>query len=90
MPIRGKNVPSASASNGGNGDSNGADGEDEDELHPIKEQLKQESLMPRTDISSELNDALIDQLNEKNWKERQAALEKLEQIYVTINLLSLI
>jgi cytoskeleton-associated protein 5 len=80
IPIRGKNLPGASASNGGNGDSNGADGEDEDELDPIKEQLKQESLMPRTDISSELNDALIDQLNEKNWKERQAALEKLEQI----------
>lgn len=80
-PIRGKNVPGASGQSGSNGDTGGGGGEDDDdESDPIKQQLKQEALMPRTDISGELSDALMDQLNEKNWKERQAALEKLEQI----------
>ena len=73
-------MPGAS-SNGSNG--NGLTGDyedDEDDNDPVKQQLKHESLMPRTDISGELNDTLIDQLNEKNWKERQAALEKFESI----------
>ena len=78
VPIRGKNVPGAASAS--NGDSNGNADEEEEDSDPIKQQLKQESLMPRTDISNELTDTLMDQLNEKNWKERQAALEKLEQI----------
>ena len=47
---------------------------------PVKLQLQQEALFPRVDISGLLNDALFDQLNDKNWKERQAALEKIETI----------
>ena len=76
VPIRGRNVPgAASASNGAGGDSD-AGGADEE----VNEQLQQEALFPRVDISGQLTDALMDQLNDKNWKERQAALEKLETI----------
>ncbi len=47
--------------------------------------------MPRTDISPLLTDDLLTQLNDKNWKERQAALERLDQIlrenkFITANL----
>ena len=76
VPIRGRNVPSASSSNGGGGGGEAAAEEDD----PMQQQLAQEALLPRTDISSQLNDSLIEQLNDKNWKERQAALEKLENI----------
>ena len=77
-PIRGKNSASAQSNSGGNGGDNEDDGEEADD--PIKQQLQAESMMPRTDISSQLTDQLMDQLNDKNWKERQAALEKLETI----------
>ena len=79
VPIRGRNVPNAASSGGAKG--SGADAEEEDEADdPLQQQLKQESLMPRTDISGDLTETLMDQLNDKNWKERQAALEKLDQI----------
>jgi cytoskeleton-associated protein 5 len=73
-PVRGKNTMSEQHSAGANGDAE-ANGDDE-----TAEQLRQEALMPRTDISPQLTDALIEQLNDKNWKERQAALERLESI----------
>ena len=63
-------MPGAS-SNGSTGDYE----DDEDDNDPVKQQLKHESLMPRTDISGELNDTLIDQMNEdrstivKKWFE---------------------
>ncbi len=69
-------MPKASKSQG-SGEEGGADEEEDD---PVEQQRKQEELMPRTDISEQLNEALLEQLNDKNWKERQAALEKLEQI----------
>jgi cytoskeleton-associated protein 5 len=75
-PIRGKNSASAQSNSGGNGDNE----EEAEEDDPIKQQLQAEAMMPRTDISSQLTDQLMDQLNDKNWKERQAALEKLETI----------
>jgi cytoskeleton-associated protein 5 len=78
VPIRGKNQPNASASNGGA--ENGDNDEEDDADDPVQQQLRTEALMPRTDISGLLADSLIDQLNDKNWKERQAALEKLDQI----------
>ena len=34
--------------------------------------------MPRVDISDQLTEELMTQLTDKNWKERQAALEKIE------------
>lgn len=80
VPIRGRNVPKAGGGGGGGGSGDGEANEDEDTTDPIQMQLQQEALMPRTDISSQLTDALIEQMNDKNWKERQAALEKLEQI----------
>jgi cytoskeleton-associated protein 5 len=43
-------------------------------------EAQKEALIPRTDISAQFTDALMDQLNDKNWKERQAALERVEQI----------
>ena len=79
VPIRGRNVPSAE--NGSNGGAeNGGGDEEEAADDPVKLQLQQEALFPRVDISGLLNDALFDQLNDKNWKERQAALEKIETI----------
>lgn len=78
IPIRGKNVPGASSSSNDDGGSDG--GGDPAEDDPIAQQLAAEALMPRTDISSQLSDSLMDQLNDKNWKERQAGLEKLEGI----------
>ncbi|RNA27578.1 cytoskeleton-associated 5 isoform X1 [Brachionus plicatilis] len=73
VPIRGKNVPSSnSASDGAH--------RGEEELDPMQAQLQQEALMPRTDIGAQLNEDLINQMNDKNWKERQAALEKIELI----------
>lgn len=76
-PIRGKNLLSAQSGSAQNGDENDADQVEDD---PMQQQLQQEALMPRTDISSQLSDQLMEQLNDKNWKERQAALEKLEAI----------
>ncbi|CAF0735545.1 unnamed protein product [Brachionus calyciflorus] len=75
VPIRGKNVPGAGSSGSGSGE-----GEPEEELDPIQLQMQQEALIPRTDISAQLNEELMNQLNDKNWKERQAALEKIENI----------
>ena len=74
-PIRGKNV--ASAAQAQNGDGEAAADEEPD---PIKMQLEQEALMPRADIGAQLADSLMEQLNDKNWKERQAALERIEAI----------
>jgi cytoskeleton-associated protein 5 len=76
-PIRGKNSASAQSNSSGGGGDNEEEAEEDD---PIKQQLQAEAMMPRTDISSQLTDQLMDQLNDKNWKERQAALEKLETI----------
>ena len=59
-PIRGKNSASAQSNSGGNGGDNEDDGEEADD--PIKQQLQAESMMPRTDISSQLTDQLMDQL----------------------------
>ena len=72
-PIRGKNVPSSSSETG-------AGEQGDQEIDPIQAQLEQEALIPRTDISSQLTEELINQLNDKNWKERQAALERIEVI----------
>ena len=79
VPTRGKNVPNA---NGGGSGDNGdeAGGGDEATDDPVQLQLQQEALFPRVDISGSLDDALMDQMNDKNWKERQAALEKIENI----------
>jgi cytoskeleton-associated protein 5 len=76
VPMRGKNVPGVGASAAGG---NEADAEEEI-TDPVQLQLQQEALMPRTDISTQLTDTLMEQLNDKNWKERQAALEKIDQI----------
>ncbi len=74
VPIRGMNVLNVNSQSGGDG-SGGAEEED-----PVELQKKQEALFPRTDISGEFNETLMNQLNDKNWKERQAALERIEQI----------
>ncbi len=47
---------------------------------PEEQQRRQEALMPRTDIADQFTDTLMEQLNDKNWKERQAGLEKIEQL----------
>lgn len=77
VPSRGWNVPKASR---GGQDDDGAAGDDVEEDDPAEAQRKQEALLPRTDISDQLNEALMEQMSDKNWKERQAGLEKLEQI----------
>lgn len=77
VPSRGWNVPKASR---GGQDDDGAAGDDVEEDDPAEAQRKQEALLPRTDISEQLNEALMEQMSDKNWKERQAGLEKLEQI----------
>ena len=78
-PTRGLYVPKQGGAGGAGGedDAAAAAGDDDD---PVAAQLKQEALLPRVDISEQLNDALVEQLNDKNWKERQAALEKLETL----------
>jgi cytoskeleton-associated protein 5 len=43
-------------------------------------QSEPQDLMPRVDISDKLTEELMTQLNDKNWKERQAGLEKIEGI----------
>ena len=73
-PTRGRNVPKVGSSE------SGAAGGEEEEEDPIQMQIKQESLIPRVDISEQLNKTLMLQLGDKNWKERQAALERIEQI----------
>jgi cytoskeleton-associated protein 5 len=60
-----------------NGDNDEETGADED---PIKRQQREEAHLVRTDISSHFTDEFFNQLNDKIWKERQAALEKLEQL----------
>lgn len=89
VPTRGANVPKASK--GGSASAGGDEDADEDDDDPLEQQRKQEALIPRTDINDQLNDALLDQMNDKNWKERQAALEKIDQIlrenkYIEANL----
>jgi cytoskeleton-associated protein 5 len=81
VPIRGKNVPGANGGGGGSGENgNGGEGEEQQADDPLQLQLQQEALFPRVDISGMLDEALIEQMNDKNWKERQAALEKIENI----------
>ncbi|CAF1062139.1 unnamed protein product [Didymodactylos carnosus] len=41
---------------------------------------RMESLLPRIDISHRITEDFIKQLNDKNWKERQAALETLKTL----------
>jgi cytoskeleton-associated protein 5 len=78
-PIRGKNLPSSGSANGGGGQG-GDDEADEVADDPVKLQLQQEALMPRTDIGPLITEQLIEQFNDKNWKERQAGLERLDTI----------
>ena len=56
MPIRGKNVPKAAGA--GNKETDG-EGDVVAEDDPEEERRKQEALMPRTDISDQLNDGLF-------------------------------
>ncbi len=56
------------------------DAENGTEDDPEEQQRRQEALMPRTDIADQFTDTLMEQLNDKNWKERQAGLEKIEQL----------
>jgi cytoskeleton-associated protein 5 len=76
-PIRGRNMPGASANGGQDGDDGDAEEATED---PVKLKQQQEALLPRTDISPLLNEQLMEQLGDKNWKERQAALERIDVI----------
>jgi cytoskeleton-associated protein 5 len=76
-PIRGRNVPGASSGGGGDGEDGEAEGA---QVDPIKLKLQQEALLPRTDIGPLLTEELMNQLGDKNWKERQAALERIEVI----------
>ena len=77
-PIRGKKkggMANGGASNGDAGDDDdGGGGGGEQQQKP------EEDLLPRNDISGLITEELITQLNDKNWKERQAALEKIEGI----------
>lgn len=77
-PIRFKKGSQKKATND---DGDGDNGDDEGEQNGTSAAAAAEQdLLPRVDISSQITDELIVQLNDKNWKERQAALEKLEQI----------
>ena len=73
-------MPNANGASGQNGEDGGGDEDDQTADDPVQQQLQQEALLPRVDISAMLDDALFTQMNDKNWKERQAALEKLETI----------
>ena len=70
-------MPNASSNGGGDQDD---EGEESAATDPVKLQLQQEALMPRTDIGPLITEAFIEQLGDKNWKERQAALERLDSI----------
>lgn len=74
-PIRRKKGTNDGKSGGDDDNSGGGDGKGDEDANKIDEDL-----LPRTDISSLITEELINQLNDKNWKERQAALEKLENI----------
>lgn len=76
-PIRGRNLQSASRSGGGggSGDSEAPEAMDEEAIA-----AQQEALITRSNISNLIDDKLIEQLNNKEWKERQAGLEKLDTI----------
>ena len=54
----------------------GGSGEDAEDVAAAEPQ----DLMPRVDIGDQLTEELMTQLTDKNWKERQAALEKIEGI----------
>ncbi len=77
VPIRGKNVPKTAQIESGEADCDADNGAIDD---PEEQQRRQEALMPRTDIADQFTDSLMEQLNDKNWKERQAGLEKIEQL----------
>ncbi len=71
MPIRG---PKKDPSSGNQNDNDDAASQEN------AANVVEEDLMPRTDISPLITDELLAQLNDKNWKERQAGLERLDQI----------
>ena len=55
----------------------GGSGEDNEDVATVEPQ----NLMPRVDIGDQLTEELMTQLNGKNWKESQAAIEKIEGIF---------
>lgn len=72
-PTRGLNKEkSASADNLHEGDEN----EDRNEA-PV---FNPQDLLPRVDISGQITEALINELSDKNWKVRNEALQKVENI----------
>lgn len=70
----------------------GAEEEEDDENTPQEEDVS--DLIPRNDIGDKFTTALMEELNDKNWKVRKEALEKIAAIlneakYITGNLGSL-
>jgi hypothetical protein len=73
--VRDRNMPGASA-NGGQDDRDAEEATED----PVKSKKQEKALLPRTDISLLFNEQLREQLGDENWKERQAALERIDLI----------
>ncbi|CAF1056931.1 unnamed protein product [Didymodactylos carnosus] len=69
----------------GNGD--GEEDMENEEIETEEKTDQMESLLPRVDISDRITEDLIKQLNDKNWKERQAALETLKTLITQAKLI---
>ncbi|XP_066151261.1 protein mini spindles [Euwallacea fornicatus] len=71
-PVRGRKPPVAKSVS-----SNSLDAL-EDDMEP--EQVNMQDMLPRVDISSQITESLLNELMDKNWKERIEALNKLNTI----------
>ncbi|KAE8740038.1 hypothetical protein FOCC_FOCC014444 [Frankliniella occidentalis] len=57
-----------------------SDAGDDGEAEAVQETVNVQDLLPRVDISPQLNSALISELADKNWKVRNEALQKVTNI----------
>jgi cytoskeleton-associated protein 5 len=73
-------VPGASANGEQDDDQGDAAEAAPAEVPEEKLERQHQAPLPRTDISPLLNEQLMEQLGDKNWKERQAALERIDVI----------
>lgn len=59
---------------------NGFKGAEADADDEIAAAFDPDALLPRTDISSQITSKLVANIGSSNWKERNAALEEVEEI----------
>ncbi|CAH0561277.1 unnamed protein product [Brassicogethes aeneus] len=73
----GKKPPLPTKGDAKSASSNTLDGMDEDETEQEPEPINVQDILPRVDISSQITEALINEISDKNWKVRNEGLDKI-------------